>query len=234
MFLGPSLRLGPHSTSVHCLVVGVDGPVAVRPQGAGEISARSVLVAPRVVHQVVVPDSARVLFCFADVSAVGARDLSARMRRHDQAFATDHRDEATLVSLAAATEPDGREVMEVAFGRRESSPDPRIARTTARLLRDPAEAAAARDLARLEGLSTSYFLRLFASQTGTSFRRYRLWARMLQVAREVAAGADLTTASIAAGFATPSHFSDAFSRMFGLSATALASSGAQLLIAEER
>lgn len=67
-------------------------------------------------------------------------------------------------------------------------------------------------------LSTSRFLHLFSAQAGTSFRRYRLWARMLRVAPAAAGGADLTRASVEAGFASPSHFSDSFHDMFGLTA----------------
>lgn len=48
LYAGPSLQLDPHSGSVWCLAVGVDGPVTVT---AGErVVARSVLIPPRVIH----------------------------------------------------------------------------------------------------------------------------------------------------------------------------------------
>lgn len=75
---------------------------------------------------------------------------------------------------------------------------------------------AAAELAAAANLSVSRFLHLFSAETGTSFRRYRNWARMAQVARAAAAGADFTRASVEAGFASPSHFSDTFHAMFGL------------------
>ncbi|AJW42362.1 Transcriptional regulator, AraC [Rhodococcus sp. B7740] len=96
----------------------------------------------------------------------------------------------------------------------------------------PGAVGSAADLAAAVNLSTSRFLHLFAAETGTSFRRYRLWARMLHVGAAVAAGDDLTRASIEAGFASPSHFSTAFNAMFGLSAVALLGGGAQVIVME--
>ncbi|MDX8028575.1 AraC family transcriptional regulator [Lentzea sp. BCCO 10_0856] len=79
-------------------------------------------------------------------------------------------------------------------------------------------------------LSTSRFLHLFSAQAGTSFRRYRLWARMLRVAAATAGGADLTRASVEAGFASPSHFSDSFHDMFGLTASTLLGKNARVVL----
>lgn len=81
---------------------------------------------------------------------------------------------------------------------------------------DPHDRASAAQLSALVGLSPSRFLHLFRDHTGTSFRRYRLWLRMLRVAERVQDGTDLTGAAMDAGFASPSHFSDSFHAMFGL------------------
>lgn len=60
------------------------------------------------------------------------------------------------------------------------------------------------------GLSTSHFLHLFTQQTGTSFRRYRQWSRLLDVVRGLQAGHDLIRCAADAGFASPSQLSDSF------------------------
>lgn len=78
------------------------------------------------------------------------------------------------------------------------------------------------------GLSTSHFLRLFAQHTGTTFRRYQQWARLLHAVRGMVAGHDLTRCATDAGFASPSHFSDTFHRTFGLSPSALLNSRVQI------
>ena len=96
-----------------------------------------------------------------------------------------------------------------------------MASAAAALLAHPAGSSSAAELAARAHLSTSRFLHLFAAQSGTSFRRYRLWARVLSVGRAVSKGADLTTAAMAAGFASPSHLTDTFHTMFGLSPSRL-------------
>ncbi|MFC3962829.1 helix-turn-helix domain-containing protein [Nocardia jiangsuensis] len=112
--------------------------------------------------------------------------------------------------------------------------DARIAEVLRTLLADPADAPGAAGFAAAAGLSTSRFLHLFAAQTGTSFRRYRLWARMLRAGHALAAGGDLTRAAADAGFASPSHFSDSFHTMFGLTASTLLAAGSRIVTVGER
>jgi AraC-like DNA-binding protein len=96
-------------------------------------------------------------------------------------------------------------------------PDPRILRAIAALhALHPLDGAGAAHLAAVVGLSTSRFLHLFRINTGTSYRRYVLWLRMLRAAEVLRHGGSLTAAAAGAGFASPSHFSDAFLAMFGL------------------
>ncbi|WP_405134454.1 helix-turn-helix domain-containing protein [Nocardia sp. NBC_01388] len=99
--------------------------------------------------------------------------------------------------------------------------DPRIDAALKTIRSDFAANPTAAELAAAAKLSVPRFLHSFSAETGTSFRRYRLWARMAHVARAVGEGADFTTAAIEAGFASPSHFSDTFHAMFGLTASAL-------------
>ncbi len=53
---------------------------------------------------------------------------------------------------------------------------------------------------------------------------------MCHAAGALSDGADLTTAASEAGFASPSHFSDTFRTMFGLSATALLSRQTRIVV----
>jgi AraC-like DNA-binding protein len=65
------------------------------------------------------------------------------------------------------------------------------------------------------GLSASRFQHLFTAEVGVPFRRYRLWQRLRAAIRAAAAGASLTDAAHAAGFADQAHFTRAFRRTFG-------------------
>lgn len=78
-----------------------------------------------------------------------------------------------------------------------------------------------RDAADAAGLSPDRFRHLFIEQTGVRFRPYVLWQRMERAVAEYAAGATLTEAAYAGGFADSAHFSRTFRRMFGLPAAAL-------------
>jgi hypothetical protein len=55
---------------------------------------------------------------------------------------------------------------------------PRIARIMREIRIDPAVHIRAEDAAAAVGMSVSHFLRMFATNTGTTFRRYQQWARL--------------------------------------------------------
>lgn len=72
------------------------------------------------------------------------------------------------------------------------------------------------DIADAVHLSPDRFRHLFMEQTGIRFRPYVLWLRLGIAVSSYAAGASLTEASYAGGFADASHFSRTFKRMFGI------------------
>lgn len=65
-------------------------------------------------------------------------------------------------------------------------------------------------------LSVPRLVHLFREHAGVSFRRYRMWARMLKAARALAYTASLTEVAVAAGFTDSAHLSRSFREMFGL------------------
>ena len=75
--------------------------------------------------------------------------------------------------------------------------------------------------ALVSGAGRGIGLAAFIEQTGVRFRPYVLWQRMERAVAEYAAGATLTDAAYAGGFADSAHFSRTFRRMFGLPAAAL-------------
>jgi len=106
--------------------------------------------------------------------------------------------------------------------------DPRIAAAARRNRQDAAAAISSGELAAAARLSESRFLHLFPDELGTSLRRYRLWVRLIHAGTAIAAGDNLTTAAMKAGFASPSHLADRFKTTFGLSATQLLGTGLAL------
>jgi AraC-like DNA-binding protein len=228
IYRGPSLRLDAHATAVDCLAVGIDAPFTLAADGIAR-SARSALVPPRRVHRVVT-DGEYMMFCYSDPGSPAARACRDRMTRWDNEFGLRHAAEDALVTASGSAHPDPGSLADLAGTAPMPPLDDRIAAALADLDAHPAATFPAARFAATAHLSESRFLHLFAAQTGTSFRRYRLWARMLAVGRAIAGGANLTTASAEAGFASPSHFSDAFRTLFGLSASDLLATGVQIVV----
>ncbi|MCP3803206.1 helix-turn-helix domain-containing protein [Allokutzneria sp. A3M-2-11 16] len=213
-YLGPSFRLDTHSGSVHCFALGVDAPFVLRSADTGERRVRSALITARTPHHVIAGDG-RMLFCYLD--RLG--ELRSAMTERHTSVDFGHRDEDQLAR-------DPHKALRDLLGSEPGEVDERIAKAVL-LLHD--RNASAADIAAAVNLSTSRFLHLFSAQMATSFRRYRLWARMARVAEAVSAGDNLTTAAVAAGFASPGHFSDAFRAMFGLTASVFLASGTQII-----
>lgn len=72
------------------------------------------------------------------------------------------------------------------------------------------------ELAADARLSPSRLMALAREQLGVSLRGYRRWLRAFHVARAYAAGASLTSAAHAAGFASSAHLSAAVREHFGI------------------
>ncbi|WP_084727245.1 AraC family transcriptional regulator [Rhodococcoides yunnanense] len=233
VYLGPSLKLDFHTGSVLCFAVGVDAPFTVLDERSGRWTVRSATVGPRTMHRI---DShgERMLFGYFDPGASRARAIVDRMTVRHGGICLTHDAEADVLRLTGADEPDPREMLSCVSGPESGCVDERIVDAMERLRAKPGAMIAAPELAAAVNLSTSRFLHLFSAETGTSFRRYRLWARMLHVGAAVADGSDLTTASAEAGFASPSHFSDSFRAMFGLSAAALLAGGTRIVVERSR
>ncbi|MEV0346484.1 helix-turn-helix domain-containing protein [Nonomuraea sp. NPDC050680] len=225
LYAGPSLRLGPHSGAVACMAVGVDAPFTVHPMTGGELRARTALVAPRVRHQLTASGD-HMVFLYLDPGSADDQACRTCFTTGHEKILAEHRHEDDLLAWAAQLSsqtpvPQVAAWITKATGHaRTSYADPRITAATQRLI-DARQPLPAAPLAAELGLSESRFLRLFRDGTGTSYRRFRLWAQMHRAARALAAGHNLTRAAADGYFASPSHLSTAFHAMFGLAPSAL-------------
>lgn len=221
-YIGPELGVDPHSTSVAVLSVGLDGPFVLETATHGEIRTGSSFAPARAVHRVNAPGG-WILLLFVDVADSPA--IAEEMTATTGPYGLGHRRERALIELCRATTVDPDRIFARAGAGRAPAADPRITWVAATIRRNPNRTFRAEPIAARLNLSSSHFLRLFAQQCGTTFRRYQQWARIIHAIRDAADGRDLTRCAADAGFATPSHFSETFHRMFGLSATALLRSG---------
>ncbi|WP_063008806.1 AraC family transcriptional regulator [Nocardia kruczakiae] len=233
-YLGPNIGVRPHAAVVDVLNVGVDGPLIFESPEVGSMRPGSVYAPARVAHRVLVPEG-RVLLLFADPARRPVSDASGTVRESFGPFGFGHRSEAGIA--AACRDGAAPDVIAGYAGLRAAGPmtgsaDPRITRLAETIRNAPDRVYRAPQVAAGLGMSTSYFLRLFARDTGTTFRRYQQWARLLRVVHGLASGYDLTRSAVDAGFASPSHFSDTFRHTFGLSATDLLRTGVRFDVSD--
>ncbi len=98
--------------------------------------------------------------------------------------------------------------------------DPRAERVAALLRADPADRRPLAELAAAAGASHRTIERLFASETGMSFGRWRVRHRMITALEQLAHGDSVSNVAYAVGYETPSSFIAAFRDSFGTTPTA--------------
>ncbi|WP_394843194.1 helix-turn-helix domain-containing protein [Pendulispora brunnea] len=211
IYRGASLQLDTHSGSVACLAVGVDAAFTVH-VGRVSFKARSALIPARTPHRLVA-HGAEMIFAYLDPGTPLERACRRQMKMHTGPIAHGHRHEDALLDFEA---PEAWLAKAAATEGRDARLDPRVRAAAAAIVRDPCAAESAAFFAERAGLSTSRFLHLFQQETSTTFRRYRLWARMLRAGAALTRGGDLTSAAMDAGFSSSAHFSSAFHAMFGV------------------
>lgn len=230
-YLGPSLRLDPHVGSVDCVAVGIDEPFTLRADRSGERRVRSALIPSRTRHHIIA--EGRILFCYLDPHTAQATHIRDQMREHAASVHFAHRDELAIVRhLRGDAAPDLERVFGLLGTPGSVHMDERIREALHIMRAHPDRQLSAADVASQVHLSTSRFLHLFSAHARTSFRRYRLWTRMIRTAAAVSTGQNLTTAAVEAGFASPAHFSDSFHQMFGLNASKLLSKNIRVIVTE--
>ncbi|MFI1500575.1 helix-turn-helix domain-containing protein [Streptomyces platensis] len=205
-YSGPSLELDMHSGSVTCLGVGEEVEFTIETAADGRRrTARSALIRPRVAHRIDA-HGGRMTFCYFEPGSATERACREALGAGEEP-----------VTVSATAELDLVRRLCAAPGRAERPDiDPRIRAAVRRLLQEPQLPDGAAEYAAAAGLSRSRFLHLFRAETGTSFRRYRMWARMLRAGRALRDFGTLTAAAAEAGFASPSHLSSSFHATFGV------------------
>jgi AraC-like DNA-binding protein len=226
LYAGPSLNLAPHSGSVWCLAVGTDGPLTVVTPDGVTRTAHSVLIPPRLTHQLTCHGTGLVS-CYLEPTSERADASRHKFGDSRGEVGVRHVDEMRL-QFTPTDDESASHWLDLAAPAARRRIDPRIAAAARRIRKDPAATVSSQQLAVDAGLSESRFLHLFRDELGTSLRRYRLWVRLTHAGAAIAAGDNMTTAAMKAGFASPSHLADRFKTTFGLSASQLLGTGLTL------
>ena len=223
LYAGPSLDLAPHSGSVWCFAVGIDGPLAVTTPNGTTTESTSLLIPPRLTHQLTCLGRGLVS-CYLEPTSARAEACRQKMSRWSREIGVGHSAEQQL-SFTPTDDESASHWLDLAAPAAHRIVDPRIAAAAHRIREDPATTVPSCELAAEAGLSESRFLHLFRDELGTSLRRYRIWVRLVHAGTAIGAGANMTEAAMKSGFASPSHLADRFKTTFGLSASQLLATG---------
>lgn len=208
-YCGPAADSAPHAHAAIQLAVAAEGEVAVDLEDGRRRSAHALLIRPSVVHALAGGGRVAMIYvepqaplAFSLLDAVGPEDVEPLppdlARRIDLGAPPDRWIEA----LQDAFPPPRRL-------------DPRLGEVLAWLAADPAGRAIAPAAARA-GLSESHLRTLVRDQLGLPLSTWLIWRKLERAARELAAGAPLADAALAAGFADQAHCARSMRRMFGV------------------
>ena len=212
VYVGPALGIRSHSTAVPRLLLALDEPFVLVGPTASATPLRALYVPARTRHAVATP-GIRWLVVYLEPGS--HRDRACRHRGIPDPDRLVHLARTGRVRhLLDAIGPAGRP----------SSPTDEV---ITRMLREPATRVSAAAMAASVGLSLAHFLRTFTEDTGTTFRLFGRWVRLLEATRLVS-GRTLTETATDAGFASPSHFSDTVRWAFGFTATELLATGVRI------
>lgn len=179
----------------------------------------------RIAHLFVSPESreGRALaqrFGAAGVAELAAKECEAAGAAMARAFFTAERDERQVLDAAHS-------LVHGLAGTVPTKPlDRRIAAVRAHVARNLAGKLTLAEAARAAHLSPGRLRHVFVDETGTTFRAYVVWQRLLRATTIVMKGGSWTEAAHDTGFADSAHLSRSFRRMFGVSPAMIVPDGA--------
>jgi len=221
-FLGTSGDNSPHQHLVLQLVIALKNNVQINIASQGDIASPAVLIAANIKHQLQPGD---VILIFLDPTSVLGHALTQRCKngyllldetiRNTLSSEAHHRHGFDLVQAIATH-------LNVAMPRTGSSTaSDRVERLVLELAHRAELPKTLSQFAKEAALSPSRLRHRLSAIIGMPFRPYLRWLRLQRAMKYFAAGASLTDAAHAAGFADAAHLSRTMRRHFGISLSSL-------------
>src|SRR3954447_23179475 len=136
LYAGPSLNLFPHSGSVWCLAVGIDGPLTVASAHGTARDVHSVLIPPRLTHQLTC-HGAGLVSCYLEPTSDRADASRHKFDEWHHGVGVRHVDEARL-QFTPADDESASHWLDLAAPAAQRRIDQRIAAGAHRIRDDPA------------------------------------------------------------------------------------------------
>lgn len=218
LYCGPLQHLEAHVYGAAVLHVGVYRPFRIRLAGGEWRLCRCAVVPPGVRHALDMDGGVHgKLFVEQD-----GKDAPGFRRRFPRGGACHDAEFIELLRWVCEADPGREEVerrLDALLDAGEGPPvlaDGRIRRAVELIAAEPGRNFPREELAALAGLSASRFLHVFREQTGLSYRRLRMWKRLLAAIEALHGSDSLTRSALDAGFADAAHFSHCFRDTFGV------------------
>jgi AraC-like DNA-binding protein len=216
LYVGPLVAAKRHAHHATQIVIAPHG-LAIEDGAGGRMRARTAIIPPRMPHGHGACDHAALLYLDGDdaASRALARDAAPRCATWRRDALAVRVPDAPTPALARALIAAIRDA--IAPARPPAPRHPATRRMCAYL-----EASDDVDLARLSraaGLSPRQMRHAFARDIGLSMRAYVRWKRLRRAIVAVEAGASLSTAATASGFADSAHLTRVFRALFGMTPT---------------
>lgn len=216
LYVGPLVASHRHAHHAAQIVIAPDG-LAIEDGAGGRVRARAAIIPPRMPHGHGACAHAALLYLDGDdaASRAIARDAVPRCATWVRDALAVRVPTAPTPAIARAWIAEIRAAVEPA-----RPPGPRHPAT--RRMCAYLDASDDVDLARLShdaGLSPRQMRHAFARDIGLPMRAYVRWKRLRRAIVAVEAGASLSTAATAAGFADSAHLTRVFRAQFGMTPT---------------
>ena len=216
LYVGPLVATAHHAHHSAQIVVAPEG-LAVEDGAGGRVQTRAAVIPPRRVHAHGACAFAAVLFLDGDdpVSQALACEAEARC----ETWSSDSLDVSVDLDSTPAS---ARTLIAAILAAVEPRHRPKAQHPAARRMRASLGRSDHADLASLSreaGLSPRQMRHAFARDVGLPLRAYLRWKRLRRAIDAVAAGENLSTAAVSAGFADSAHLSRVFREQFGLTPT---------------
>jgi len=213
LYVGSLVATKPHAHHATQIVIAPQG-LAIEDGSHGSTRASALVIPPRLRHGHGACSHAA--FLLLDGDDPTSRELARHAEPRCESWARDLGDiivprdptpaqaRALLASILSAVDP----------GRTPNPRHPAVRRMCAYL--DGSDHVDLASLARDAGLSPRQMRHVFARDVGLSMRAYLRWKRVRRAIVAVEAGASLSAAAVAAGFADSAHLSRVFRAQFGM------------------
>lgn len=218
-------RLDARVIGALVIYVGMEDNVTVDISGEGVATGRVVTVPPFVRHRIAAgPNFVKTILI--EPETVSDRCLRDLRRSLNALREPDPRLDRLLADFVfagdAVEEEDGPPDCEMldrslfGYALEKRSLDDRTRFATYRVMRNLGDPVLVSDCAEEFAISGSRFRRLFVSDTGIQFRRYRMWRRARAYLEHIDAPSSLTETALALGYPDSTHFSRSIRSTYGL------------------